>query len=158
MQYDEVIEKLKSLYDPEAISGMARFGINPENTYGISMPDLRKLAKQIGKNHILAEQLWTSGIHEGRILACMVDDPIMVTEDQLEHWVKDFDSWDVCDQCCNKLFDKTKFAYRKAIEWSERSEEFVKRAGFVLMTQRIKYLKSFYILLVKGLTLCYPKD
>ena len=135
MQYDEVLEKLKSLSDPEAIAGMARFGINSENTYGISMPSLRKIAKEIGKNHILAEQLWKSGIHEGRILACMIDDLQMVTEEQLESWVKDFNSWDVCDQCCNKLFDKTEFAYRKAVEWSERSEEFVKRAGFVLMAQ-----------------------
>ena len=114
---------------------MARFGITPGNTYGISIPNLRKIAEQIGKNHQLAEQLWSSGIHEARILACMIDDPKAVTEEQLERWVKDFDSWDVCDQCCNKLFDKTEFAYQKAIEWSERNEEFVKRAGFVLMTQ-----------------------
>ena len=135
MQYSEILEKLKSLSDPEAIAGMARFGINPENTYGISIPNLRKIARQIGKDHTLAEQLWLSGIHEARILACMIDDPKMVTEEQLERWVKDFDSWDVCDQCCGKLFDKTRFSYQKAIEWSRRSEEFVKRAGFVLMTQ-----------------------
>ena len=135
MQYSEILEKLKSLSDPEAIAGMARFGINPENTYGISIPNLRKIAKQIGKDHMLAEQLWLSGIHEARILACMIDDPKMVTEEQLERWAKDFDSWDVCDQCCGKLFDKTRFSYEKAIEWSRRSEEFVKRAGFVLMTQ-----------------------
>ena len=135
MQCDEVLEKLKSLSDPEAVSGMSRFGINAENAYGISMPSLRKIAKEIGKNHILAEQLWRSGIHEGRILACMIDDPQAVTEKQMESWVKDFNSWDICDQCCNKLFDKTQFAYWKAVEWSERSEEFVNRAGFVLMAQ-----------------------
>jgi len=135
MKYGEALEKLKSLSNPEAVAGMARFGINPENTYGISIPDLRKLAKDIGKNHRLAAKLWSSGIHEARILACMVDDPKKVGEEQLESWVKDFDSWDVCDQCCNKLFDKTEFAYQKAVEWSGRDEDFVKRAGFVLMTQ-----------------------
>ena len=135
MKYNEVLAKLKSLSDPEAIAGMARFGISPENIYGISIPNLQKIAGQIGKDHLLAGQLWSSGIHEARILACMTDDPEMVTEEQLEHWVKDFDSWDICDQCCNKLFDKTGFAYQKAVEWSERPEEFVKRAGFVLMTQ-----------------------
>ena len=133
MQYDEILERLKSLSNPEAVLGMTRFGINPENAYGISIPNLRKMAKEIGRAHVLAEQLWSSGIHEVRILACMIDDPNMVTEAQLERWVKGFDSWDVCDQCCSNLFDKTEFAYRKAIEWSERGEEFVKRAGFVLM-------------------------
>jgi len=135
MQYDEVIERLESLSDSEAVKGMARFGINPENSYGISIPNLQKVARKIGKDHSLAEQLWSSGIRDARILACMIDDPKLITESQLERWVGDFDSWDVCDQCCNRLFQKTEFAYQKAIEWSERSEEFVKRAGFVLMTQ-----------------------
>ena len=133
MNSTEVLKKLKSLANPESVKGMARFGIKSENAYGISIPNLRKLAKQIGKNQALALQLWSSGVHEARILAGMVDDPEQVTESQMEHWVNDFDSWDVCDQCCSNLFDKTVFAYLKAIEWSERKEEFVKRAGFVLM-------------------------
>lgn len=133
MQPKQVINRLKSLSDPEAVKGMARFGINPKNTYGVSIPNLRKLAKEIGRNHELAQQLWETGIHEARILASMIDNPEEVTNDQMEIWVKDFDSWDVCDQCCNNLFEKTRFAYQKAIEWSSRKEEFVKRAGFVLM-------------------------
>jgi len=129
----DILDKLKALSDPKAVEGMARFGINPENTYGVSIPNLRKIARETGKNHALAQELWASGIHEARIIASMIDDPKMATEEQLESWVKDFDSWDVCDQCCLNLFKKTGFAYRKAVEWSERDEEFVKRAGFVLM-------------------------
>lgn len=133
MKYEEILTYLKSISNPENVKGMARFGINPENTLGVPMPALRKLAKRIGRDHPLAEQLWESGIHEARILACLIDDPGAVTEEQLERRVKDFDSWDVCDQCCGNLFDKTPFAYKKAIEWSKREEEFVKRAGFALM-------------------------
>jgi len=133
MQSDEILRKLKSLSDPKAVEGMARFGINPKKTYGVSVPSLRAMAKEIGRNHVLARQLWSSGIHEARILAGMIDIPDMVTEEQMESWVKDFDSWDVCDQCCSNLFDKTGFAFKKAVEWSSRNEEFVKRAGFVLM-------------------------
>ncbi|NIN65609.1 MAG: DNA alkylation repair protein, partial [Anaerolineae bacterium] len=80
-----------------------------------------------------AEGLWSSGIHEARILASMVDDPAQVTEEQMERWAGGFDSWDVCDQCCSNLFDKTEFAWGKAVEWSSREEEFVKRAAFALM-------------------------
>ena len=132
-QLNQILDKLKDLSNPEAVKGMARFGINPENTFGVSIPSLRKLAKETGQSHELAQQLWSSGFHETRILASMVDNPEEVTEEQMESWVKDFDSWDVCDQCCMNLFDETRFAYQKAFEWSGRDEEFVKRAGFVLM-------------------------
>ena len=133
MQYADVITKLNSLSDPKAVEGMARFGINPKNTFGVSVPNLRAIAKEAGKDHALAQQLWASGIHEAQILASMIDDPKMVTEEQMESWVKDFDSWDVCDQCCMNLFDKTSLAYRKAVHWSTREEEFVKRASFAMM-------------------------
>src|SRR3989338_9922980 len=135
MQYKKILKQLKDMANPEAVAGMARFGINPENTYGISIPNLRRMAKEIGKNHRLAQQLWDSGIHEVRILAGMIDEPGRVTKKQMEDWVKDFDSWDVCDHVCMNLFEKTGFAYKKAIEWSKRDEEFVKRAGFVLMAR-----------------------
>jgi 3-methyladenine DNA glycosylase AlkD len=133
MELADVISRLRSLSSPAAVEGMARYGINPEKTLGISIPTLRKLAKEIGKSHELALKLWDTEIHEGRILAAMIDEPERVDEAQMEKWVVDFDSWDVCDQCCMNLFDKTEFAYRKAIEWSTRDEEFIKRAGFAMM-------------------------
>jgi 3-methyladenine DNA glycosylase AlkD len=129
----EVLKRLRSMSSPDAIKGMARFGINTEKSLGVSIPQLRSLAKETGRDHALAERLWSSGIHEARILATMVDDPKALTGRQMDRWVKDFDSWDVCDQCCSNLFDKTDLAYQKAVEWAEREEEFVKRAGFVLM-------------------------
>lgn len=130
---EEIITHLKTLANPDNVAGMARYGINPENTLGISMPVLRQMARQIGKNHELAQALWASGLHEARILAGLVDRPAEVTEAQIEAWVQEFDSWDVCDQVCSSLFDKTPWAYAKAVEWSARPEEYVKRAGFVLM-------------------------
>lgn len=119
--------------NPADLDGMARFGIQTSNSLGgIAMPRLQKLAKEIGKDHQLAGQLWASGIREARLLACMVADPKATTREQMERWVADFDSWDVCDTCCGYLFDRTSVAYSKALEWSSREEEFVKRAGFAL--------------------------
>jgi len=128
-----IITRLKSLSRPENLEGMARFGINTSKAFAVSIPALRSMAKEIGKNHTLALSLWKTEIHEARILAALIDDPHAVTEKQMESWVRDFDSWDVCDGCCGNLFDKTPFARHKAFEWSRRSEEYVKRAGFVLM-------------------------
>ncbi len=133
MKYEDVLKQLKFHSNHKAVEGMVRFGINQKNTYGISVPVLRKMAKQIGKNHELAQQLWSSGIHEARILASMIDTPNMVSEEQMNKWVKDFDSWDVCDQVCMNLFDKLPFVFEKAIKLTEEKEEFVRRAGFALM-------------------------
>jgi len=129
----DLIKKLKSQANPKNVAGMARFGISSKNTLGISIPFLRKMAKEIGKNHKLALELWNSGIHEAKILAGLIDESEKVTERQIEQWAKDFDSWDVCDLVCSNLFDKTSFAWQKVIEFSKRKEEFVKRTGFTLI-------------------------
>lgn len=135
MRAKAVLAEMRSMADPEAVKGMARFGITTSKALGISIPTLRKLARRLGKDHRLAGELWKSGIHEARILAAMVDDPELVTEEQMEEWVGQFDSWDVCDGCCGELFDKTNYAYAKALEWSGRREEYVRRAGYVLMAE-----------------------
>lgn len=133
MTVDEILAILRSQANPHNVAGMARYGINPNNTLGVSIPTLRLLARQVGRDHALAQQLWDSGVHEARILAALVDDPRQVSEAQMEAWVLDFDSWDICDQVCSNLFDRTAFAWEKAHAWSARPEEFVRRAGFVLM-------------------------
>jgi len=133
MKYEEIIKKLRSLANPKNVAGMARFGISPKNTLGVPVPKLRALAKRIGKDHKLAQKLWNSKIHEARILASMIDDPKLVTEKQINKWVKDFNSWDVCDQVCMNLFVFAKPAYKKCFEFPKRKEEFVRRTGFTLM-------------------------
>ena len=134
MTYFEILKKIKSLGSKKAIKGMARFGIRPKTKVcGVSMTDLRALAKNIEKNHALALRLWNSGVHEAQILASIVDKIEKVTEKQIDQWIKDFDSWDVCDQVCMNLFWRTPMAFRKAIEWSKREREFEKRAGFAMM-------------------------
>lgn len=129
---DELLQQLKELAVPENVKGMARFGINPVNTLGVSMPNIRKLGRR-KKDHALALALWQTGIHEARILASIVDQPQLVTREQMDAWAADFDSWDVCDQVCSNLYTKSPFAVEKAKEWSGSELEFVKRASFALM-------------------------
>ncbi|MEN6378032.1 MAG: DNA alkylation repair protein [Methanofastidiosum sp.] len=133
MECQSIIEKLKTISDPKTLEGMSRYGIKTDKAFGVSIPKIRLLAKQIEKDHNLALELWKSGFHETRFLASMIDDPKKLTNKQMENWAKDFDSWDVCDQVCNNLFGKSPLAFDKAFEWSKRDEEFVKRAGYVLM-------------------------
>jgi 3-methyladenine DNA glycosylase AlkD len=128
-----VLRELNRVADRSRLSGMARYGIETQKALGVAVPELRRLAKAIGTDHELAVELWETEIHEARMLAAMIDDPALVTEAQMEAWVHDFDSWDLCDQVCLNLFDRTPFAFRKAVEWSARKDEFVKRAGFAVM-------------------------
>jgi 3-methyladenine DNA glycosylase AlkD len=113
---------------------MARFGIVAQKVYGgWSVPALKKLAREIGRHHTLAQELWASEIYEARALATMIDEPAKVTPRQMNQWAKDFDNWAICDGACINLFRYTRFAHRKCLEWSARPQEFVKRAAFALM-------------------------
>ncbi len=130
---EKVLEKLKEKASPDKLEGMARFGIAVEQRLGVTVPDMRKLAKELGKNHELALELWSTGIDEAKIVAGMIADPNKLTADQMDDWVKGLNSWDVCDQVCMNLFDKSPLAWGKIYDWSIREEEFVKRAAFALI-------------------------
>jgi 3-methyladenine DNA glycosylase AlkD len=130
---NQVINDLRKNSNPSNIEGMKRYGISVENALGIPMPIIRDMAKRIGRNHELAQLVWESNLHEARILAGLIEEPAKVTFEQMEYWVIEVDSWDVCDQLCSNLFDKTTHAYRAARIWSNREEVYVKRAGYVLM-------------------------
>ena len=129
---EEMLAALHAQANPAAVAGMARFGVNPANTLGLSMPALRAMARGI-HSHALALELWQSGLHEARILAALVEDPRQVTPQQMDAWVAELDSWDVCDQVCFGLFDRTPYADEKIHAWATREEEFVRRAAFATL-------------------------
>jgi 3-methyladenine DNA glycosylase AlkD len=129
----EILTKLKSKAKPDNLPGMARYGINTEKRLGVQIPELRQLAKETGKNHQIALELWQTGIAEARILAAMTDEPEKVTEQQMENWVKDINSWDIDDQITMNLFEKTPLSWKKITDWSQRPEEFVRRTAYSLL-------------------------
>ncbi len=155
----QIIEELKKKFSPENAAGMSRFGINTENAFGVTVKDIKLIAKPIKKNHDLALQLWKSGIHEAKIMSSLLDEYKKVSEEQMELQVLDFDSWDVCDLTCNNLFVYTEFCEKKIFEWSKREEEYVKRAGYVLIACSAVHHKewsdekflSFFPLIENGL-------
>jgi 3-methyladenine DNA glycosylase AlkD len=132
-EIEAVLKRLRAVARPDQLKGMSQFGVAIERRLGITIPILRKMAKEVGKNHDLALELWKTRIAEAMILASMIDNPKQLTEHQMDDWVLGFYSWDVCDQVCDNLFCKSSFAWAKAIEWAYREEEFVKRAAFALI-------------------------
>lgn len=135
MTCSAVLKRLRAHGSAENVAGMARFGIHTNKALGVSVPDLRTLAKELGHNHALALQLWDSGVHEARVLAAFIGSPAELTEAEMERIVLEINSWDICDQVCGPFFNRHPLAYQKAVAWSKREEEFVKRAGFVLMAR-----------------------
>lgn len=132
MNLTEIIDQLKLLATPEHFAKLSHFGINDGRALGVKVPLLRQLAKELGKNHLLALELWKTEIHEARLLASMIDIPSLVTELQFDAWVNDFDSWDLCDSVCDLLV-QTPFVYQKIDALSCHPQQFVKRTAFVLM-------------------------
>jgi 3-methyladenine DNA glycosylase AlkD len=128
-----VLARLRVLRDPRVRASQARFGLPIEKSLGLNAPTIQKLAREIGRNHRLAQELWDTGIHEARVLAFLIAEPAKLSEAQMERWARDFDSWGLVDGTCRYLFLYTPFAWKKAIAWSCRKEEFVKRAAFSLV-------------------------
>lgn len=132
MTVDEALALLREAGNPARRDEHSRVKAGNATALGVSVPAIRRIAKLAGKDHQLAADLWATGIHEARQLAAMVDDPALVSGAQVEAWAADFDSWDLCDGVC-VLFERTQLAWEKAYAWAEREEEFVKRAGFVIV-------------------------
>ncbi len=129
----DVLRRLTRHANRRNVEGMLRFGIGGEGRLGVSMPILRSLGKEIGKDHRLALELWRAGVPEARILASLVADPSHMTSTQADRWIRDLDSWDVCDQLCMNVLEKAPFARMKVRQWSGRSREYERRAAFALL-------------------------
>jgi len=142
MNAEEVIAFLDSISDRRRLEGMARYGIKVDHALGVSMPEMRAFARTLGRDHRLAMDLWRSGVHEARIMSSLLADPKLLTAEEMEEMVRGLDSWDVCDQCSSNLFSRSPLAARKALEWSDRGEEFQKRAGFATMATLAVHFKG----------------
>jgi 3-methyladenine DNA glycosylase AlkD len=138
---DQVLTELRRSGDPQRVAALKRSGAGSP-AFGVSLPALRSLAKRIGHDHGLALALWPTEVREARILASLIDERDRVTRGQMDRWAETFESWEICDQCCQNLFAHTAFALDKAVEWTRRPEEFLKRAAFVLVAVRAVHDKG----------------
>jgi 3-methyladenine DNA glycosylase AlkD len=138
----QLVERLRRMGSKENLAGMVRFGITTGRAFGVPVVPLRALAREAGRDHAVALDLWTSGIREARLLAAFTADPAAMTKAQMNAWVRDIDSWDICDGCCNELFRKTPYAWEQALRWSAQRAEYTRRAGFVLMAVLAVHDKS----------------
>ncbi|MCE5296194.1 MAG: DNA alkylation repair protein [Euryarchaeota archaeon] len=129
----EILDEMWSLRDERNIEGMSRYGINVENALGISMVWMRERVRSLPKSNDLAAALWASHLHEPMIMAALVAVPKTFKKHMALEWVKEFDSWDLCDHCCSDLFALTPYARELVAPWCDADEEFVRRAGFVMM-------------------------
>ncbi len=132
---DDIIAELKKISSAKLRASQAHFGISGVKNLGLSVPQMRGVAKKIGINHTLALQLWKTNIHEAKHIAVMIADSKQLDEKLMNLWMKDFDAWDIVDNCCSTLFRKHALAFEKAMEWCGRKKEFEKRAGFTMMAQ-----------------------
>jgi 3-methyladenine DNA glycosylase AlkD len=132
-QVQSAIESLEQMSSKHDYDNLARFGITANKAFGVSVANIRLLAKRLGRNHELAAKLWDTGWYEARMLTSFVDEPARVTPTQMDRWCRDFDNWGITDTLCFHLFDRTPHAWAKVAQWSDKRAEFVKRASFALL-------------------------
>jgi 3-methyladenine DNA glycosylase AlkD len=142
MKVKEIVRELRGLANPGDLEGMARFGIDVRSRLGVHVPQLRAMAKRIGKDQGLAEQLWDTGILDARTLASLIADPAAISRSTMDRWVRDLTSWDVCDACCCDLFDRTPYVWQKIPKWAADKREFVRRAAFSTLAGAAVHDKS----------------
>ena len=133
MEFNQIIHEFEELSDVDFAENMKRFGISYVKSYGLRLPQIRKIAKQCGKNHELALKLWDWGYHETYLLAILVEEPQKVDSCQLNEWVNAFYSWDLVDQACINLLRFIPEAVDDIFIWCNSDEEFVKRTAFSLI-------------------------
>jgi 3-methyladenine DNA glycosylase AlkD len=133
VEVQSALSWLKGHSSKSTRDGMARYGIPSDNAFGVTVANMKVLAKRLGRNHELAAALWQTGWYEARMLTSFVDEPARVTSAQMDRWCGDFDNWGICDTVCFHLFDRTPHAWQKVAQWSDRRQEFVKRAAFALL-------------------------
>lgn len=133
---------MRALGNPAAVEGMARFGIVSARAFGIPTPTIRAMARRLGRDQNLAEELWATGVFEARVLASLVGDAQAISRSTMDRWTRDFDNWAVCDACCGSLFDRTPYVWQKIPKWAADKREFVRRAGFSTLAGAAVHLKS----------------
>ena len=133
---------MRALRNPENVAGMKRFGIAATNALGLTTPEIRRIARSLGRNQALAEQLWKTGIHDARILASLIANPAEISRATMDQWASGFDSWDVCDACSYQLFDASRWAESKIRKWAKDKREFVRRAAFAIMAGKAVHDKK----------------
>lgn len=129
----EIVTTLKNMGNKGVRDGMTRYGLPTDNAFGIPVGKMQQLAKQIGRNHEMALALWDTGYYEARMVSIFIDEPALVTAEQMDRWCRDFDNWGIVDTACFKLFDQTPHAWKKVLQWSNKRGEFQKRAAFALL-------------------------
>lgn len=142
MKATEILREMRALGSPAAVEGMARFGIVSAKAFGIPTPTIRAIARRLGRDQKLAEQLWATGVYEARVLASLVGDPKAISRSTMDRWTRDFDNWAVCDACCGSLFDRTPCVWRKIPKWAADKREFVRRAAFSTLANAAVHLKT----------------
>ena len=143
MEFNQIIHEFEDLSDVDYAKNMKKFGISYVKSYGLRLPQIRKTAKQCGKNHDLALRLWNHGYHETYLLATLVEEPDKVDSIQLNEWVNTFYSWDLVDQACINLLRFIPEAIDKIFIWAESDKEFVKRTAFSLIAVLAVHNKNY---------------
>lgn len=132
-QFQHLLKVIKLRQNGEVSEAMTQRGLQYKMNYGVSLIHLRELAKNYQHSHLLALKLWNKQWRETMIMATLLDEPNLVTEEQMDFWTKSFENNEIAEQASSNLWVNTKFAFIKALEWCRGKKHLVRFTGVHLM-------------------------
>lgn len=146
MNYTQVIALLKANKNEKGIHQWNQRKIKAKKlkSYGIGLTILRKLSKQIGRDHALALQLWESNIYDAKIIGLLIDEPKKISRAQAEMQVEHLNQGHLAHvfSSCDASLAKTPFVVELAIEWINSKDNVRKRCGYGLLYEVSKSKKK----------------
>lgn len=130
---EEITDKLLKLADKDKENQSKYFGIRSNNVLGVSAGEIREIAKKVKTNHNLALKLWETGYHEARMLSTLIADPNLLSMQEIDSWIKDFDNWAIVDGACYNLLRYTDLREKIIEKYISYEEEYIRRTPFALI-------------------------
>lgn len=127
---DAVIAELASLGTDRNRAIYRRHGAR-EPILGVSHKDIGLLAKRLGRDQRLAEELWRSGSHDARVLAAQIADGALIDRTTADRWMADVDNHVIVEAIASLLADAPA-ARELAREWRLREDEWPSSLGWAL--------------------------
>ena len=136
MTLKQTLDELEVLGNAKVRAQNAKNGAG-DNQFGVSLGDIRALAKKIRTNHELALSLWETGNVDAQFLAALLIQPRKLSTEELDRMVRSLTFVRVADWLIAYVVRQhpEKEALRQ--DWMAADDRWVARAGWDLTAERV---------------------
>ena len=131
----EIKQSFRQMMDGAVAKSMRDKGVDYKLNWGATLPRLREMAEEIGRNYELAIALFKENIRECKILATMIMPPDEVLPEVIDIWMEQIPSQEIAEQAAFNLFQYLPYAPDKAYTWIASDKPLYQLCGFHILTR-----------------------